>query len=317
MNEKNTPRDFFLHAGAFLTLYLGAIALITLLFSVINYVFPDPLQGVYYSDPYSGPIRFAIASLFVLVPLTVYLFFVVQKESRLSPERRTMTIRKWLTYITIFVAAGTVVGDLIALLYSFLGGTLPTAFFLKILVILAIMGAGFGYFLMDIKGYWVTRAAQSRMVGLGILVVVFSSIVGGMVLMGSPMTQRDLNLDNQQINDLMTTESTINNYWQATKGRLPDSLAQLENDNTGYRVIQSPEGREPYEYKKTSTTTYELCATFALALDEKTYPTNGYAYPQRQKWMHAPGRVCFQMKVDPALLTIGSEVPLGVPIKGF
>lgn len=301
MFEKNTPRDFFLHGGAFISLYLGAIALITLLFSVINYAFPDELQYGYYSDPYSGPMRFAIASLLVLAPLSVYLFVVIQKETRLNPERKSLGIRKWLTYITLFIAGATVIGDLIVLVDSFLGGALPTPFLLKVLVILGVMGAGFMYFFLDIKGYWVTRAQYSRYVGWGVLAVVLASIVGGMIVMGSPMKQREMRLDNEQVMHLQMIQGQVIEYWQKKK-KLPMSLSDLNNELGGYSIPQSPEDRPEYRYNLKGDLVFELCATFAEPSVDGQYSRAYMEFMPQETWEHGEGEVCFERTIDPEML---------------
>ncbi len=301
MNEKNTPQDFFLHAGAFITLYLGAIALVTLLFSVINVVFPDPLQGLYYSDPYSGPVRFSIASLLVLAPITVYLFYLIQRESRRVPARATLGVRKWLTYITLFIAGATVIGDVIILLNSFLGGTLPTAFLLKIAVILAVAGAGFGYFLLDIRGYWAERADQSHYVRYGVIGVVLASIVGGMMLIGNPLTQRDYRIDNQQVQDLSMISQAALVYWQNNQTFPPD-LATLKNELMDYTIPQAPPGQPAYKYEKTSKLSFKICATFlqeSPQVESLTAYQSGFM--EEEKWNHDSGYTCFVRTIDPKL----------------
>lgn len=62
-----TPKDFFLWAGAMLSLYISVFTFVSLLFSYIDYAFPDPLE--YYIDPYSSGMRASIAALIVLFPL--------------------------------------------------------------------------------------------------------------------------------------------------------------------------------------------------------------------------------------------------------
>ena len=306
---KNTPRDFFLHFGAFAALYSAAIALATLLFRMIDYAFPDALRENYYygySDPYSGPMRFAIASLIILVPIFLYLFRIIQREAREAPERYTLAIRKWLTYITLFVAGATIIGDLIALLNSFLGGVLVTTFLLKVLTLLAITGAAFWYFLLDIRGHWQSREAASKNIGLGVLGLVITVIIGGFLVMGSPMQQREIQFDQQQVQDLSLIQNEIVGYWQQN-GRLPATLAEIESPLTGFSVPVAPEGREPYEYRTTGGLTFELCATFVRASDEyrPTEPPFGYgAYGVAgdTNWTHGTGRVCFDRTIDTNLI---------------
>lgn len=313
MFEKNTPRDFFLHAGAFITLYFSAIALLTLLFGLINYSFPDMVYGGYYGDPYSGTMRFAIASLVILTPISVYLFYLIQNAARQIPERRTLGIRKWLTYITLFVAGATVIGDLIVLLNSFLGGSSPTPFLLKVLAVLVIAGAGFTYFFFDIRGYWQEHADHSKYVGAGVLLVVLASIVGGMMLIGSPTTQRELRLDAEEINDLSMIQYQVVDYRRST-GKLPENMAVFES--AMYSVPVAPEGRPAYEYKKVNENSFELCATFAEASLPNTYtdaidPSLGTI----ATWEHEAGPYCFTRTIDPDYFKTLQVAPSSMPIK--
>lgn len=317
MFEKNTPRDFFLHVGAFVALYCAAIALTTIAFSVINYKFADLLAG-YYTDPYSGPMRFAMASLLILAPIAVYLFYVIQGESRTDPTRRSLGVRKWLTYITLFVAGGTVVIDLIILLNSFLGGSLPSAFLLKVLTILAVMGFGFGYFFLDIRGYWVAHPDYSRFVGIGGLVAVLVAVVGGMMIIGSPVAQREFRVDNQQVQDLDFISGQVLEYWRQNK-ELPESLATLENPLIGFVVPVAPEGQPPYEYTITGPLAFELCATFLQnSPQEFSYPSYSSGFVELPEWDHGVGYTCFTRTIDPRLVmpTVNiAPVPMQAPLK--
>lgn len=299
MFEKNTPRDFFLHAGAFISLYFGAIALLTLLFGLINYAYRDIVFAGTYYDPYSGPMRFAIASLIILVPLTVFLFHVIQRETRANPERRSFGVRRWLTYITLFIAGATVVGDLIVLLTTFMGGTLLTPFLLKVLSMLAIVGIGLWYFVLDIKGYWAAHAEHSRYLTLSIAGAVLVAVVGGMTLVGSPTKQRDFRLDAQEVYDLTFIQNGVISYWQQS-GTLPNSIDDLSRSfltdfPTGI------EGYPAYTYEKRGDLTFALCATFARASDESVERVEP-SLDANSTWTHEAGYQCFERTIDPAVM---------------
>ena len=60
-------------------------------------------------------------------------------------------IRRWLTYFTLFVAAGFLIGDLTTLVYNVLGGEITIRFSLKVIVVGAIAGTIFGYYLRDLR----------------------------------------------------------------------------------------------------------------------------------------------------------------------
>ena len=118
IKPKVTPKDFFLWLGAMVALYVSVISLLTLYFQYINHLFPDALN--YYVDPYSGAIRSAIASLIVITPLYIFLTRLLNKEIREHAEKKELWVRRWLIYITLFVAGITLAIDLIFLINTFL-----------------------------------------------------------------------------------------------------------------------------------------------------------------------------------------------------
>lgn len=315
MENTNKPRDFFLHVSAFVVLYFIAIALVTLIFTLIDYRFPDALFQ-YYSDPYSGPVRFSIAALIILSPLFVLLMRQIQKETRAFPERAKLPVRKWLTYITLFIAGATVVGDLITLLYSFLGGALPTAFALKALALLVIAGAGFWYYFLDLKGYWLSRADKSWYAAYGFLAVIVGSVILGFVVMGSPAVQREIRLDEERRMHLEQIQGQVVMYWQNNE-KLPSELSAVNNPLQWFTVPVDPETGNPYEYKTTGDLSFEICATFARA---SSFERKGEYYPQMQgltngeNWKHEGGRACFTRTIDPALIKPFTTTPKEIMI---
>ena len=60
-------------------------------------------------------------------------------------------MRRWLTYLTLFLAAVVLVGDMITLVYNVLGGELTVRFVLKVLVAALIAGSIFGWYLVDLR----------------------------------------------------------------------------------------------------------------------------------------------------------------------
>src|SRR3989344_4642503 len=84
-----TPKDFFLNLGIVVTLYTSAITFLTLLFEIIDRVFPDALsQGYYTYGYYSSGIRFAIASLVIMFPLCIIISIFNNKEAQIVPEKK-------------------------------------------------------------------------------------------------------------------------------------------------------------------------------------------------------------------------------------
>ena len=142
-------REAFLHLVSFITLYISAVSFGTLIFVFINRAFPDPLD--FDKGFSSGPLTTAISSIVITFPLYLLLMWRLGKDAATKPEWRESKVRKWLTYLTLVVAAGIIIGDLIALLSNLLGGDLTARFTLKALTILAVTGCIFGYYLWDLR----------------------------------------------------------------------------------------------------------------------------------------------------------------------
>ena len=224
---KVTPKDFFLWAGAMVALYGSIISFITLLFEYINYMFPDPL-GHYYLDPFSGSMRFAMASLIVLVPVTLILLRFIRKDISRTPEKNDLWVRRWALVLTVFIAGSAIVGDLIALINSFLGGDLTTQFLLKVVVLLFVASATFLHFLADLRGHWVKNPERAQMIGWIAGTLVFITIMAGFFIIGTPSEVRLMRYDNQKVADLQNIQSQIVNYWQQ-KEQVPTSLLEVED----------------------------------------------------------------------------------------
>lgn len=152
MKTSSKAREAFLYALQFLSLYVSALSLGALLFRFVNRFVPDSLES--YPGYYDGSLqsmRFSISALIVTFPLFLWMSRSVFQFLKEYPDRRTSGIRQWLTYITLFFAAGTIMGDLIGLVNNFLNGELTLRFGLKVVIVGAIASLIFGYYLWDLK----------------------------------------------------------------------------------------------------------------------------------------------------------------------
>ena len=145
-----SAQEAFLYLLVFLTLYVSAIELGQLAFTVIERWFPDRLNR---NEQAYIPARIAVPLASVIVAFPFYLWFtgILVRRLRRNPELRASKIRKWLTYLTLFVASATILTDLITLLTRLLEGELTTRFVLKVLVVLVIAGLVFIYYLSDLR----------------------------------------------------------------------------------------------------------------------------------------------------------------------
>ncbi len=145
-----SARDAFFYLLLFATLYITAYQLNSMLFSFIELAFPAA-GNPYEVDSAERSIRMATASLIVVFPLFLALSMKLSREIRLEPARRLSSVRRWLIYLTMLIASGFIIGDAITLVYNLLNGDLTVRFVLKVVVVAAITGTIFGYFLQTTR----------------------------------------------------------------------------------------------------------------------------------------------------------------------
>lgn len=297
---KATPKDFFLWAGAMVTLYASIISFLSLIFQYIEQVFPDTELNYYY-DPYQSGVAYAMASLIVLAPTFLILMRVIRRSIVADPSRGEVWVRRWALFLTVFLAGATIVIDLIVLLTSFLSGEeLTMAFLLKVVVVLLVAAAGFMHFLADIWGYWMQNPQYARYVNYATGALVALSIVAGFLIIGTPQSQRQLRLDHQRVSDLQSIQSQVVEYWRQ-KGSLPASFEELRDPLYGSYIPVDPATKAAYGYKRRSPLDFTLCATFATELrsGRLSVPTRPVLYGIDDTWEHGAGEVCFDRSIDP------------------
>ena len=328
---KMTPKDFFLNLGMIATLYITAISLLNLLFEIINRVFPDNLNTGYYSvGYYSTTIRWTIACLFIIFPLHVFFVWFLNRGHKLDISKINLGIRKWLVYITLALALIAIATDAIVTINYFLSGEISTRFIMKVLAILVVTGGIFGYYLYEIikPEQAIKKSAIFSWISA---VLILASVIGGFVVIGSPMRQRQVRFDERRIQDLNNLQYQVINYWQ-TQGQLPEKLSEMDNKISGYTAPKDPDTRAEYGYNKKGAKTFEVCAVFSLSsedLKNKDYSTtdyNGYYnYNTMYKggdtdvnwnWEHKVGYSCFERSIDENIYKPNVRVmPVPTPVQ--
>lgn len=312
---KTSARDFFLHLGVTVTLYVSVVSLLTLLFQIVNLSFPDILQNqYYYVDPYSTGLRWAIASLFIVFPLYLILSWIINRDYRREPAKRDLWIRKWLIYITLFAAGIALAIDLITLIHYFLGGEITVRFILKVLAVLIVTAAVFSYYLYDVRRDRAVDPKRNKLYAVIAVAVVIASIVGGFLIMGSPFTVRLIRFDERKQQDLDAIQWQVVEHWRRA-GVLPANLADLDDSISGYRAPLDPQTNQAYEYRVINQNTFELCAEFNLptSADRRRPEAVSLAYPVSPRfgnWEHETGRTCFEREIDPQAYPLYKEVPV-------
>lgn len=302
MNKKITARDFFLHLGAIGAFYASIIALILLLFRVINVAFPPVARGMMYYG--SSSISLQVATLIVAFPIFLTLAWLLQRTYTDQPELRDAPLRRWLAYITLFIAGIIVAGDLVTVIYMYLDGQdLTFGFLLKVLALLVIAGGVFTYYLREIRN--IITPKERKVWRIASAAFVLSSIILGFVVVGSPATQRAIRHDQSRLSDMQSIQWQVVHYWQQ-KGELPSTLNEITDPISGFNLPVDPEVGESYEYTRTGNLSFELCATFNRESPGVGSPSIArdmmYRGPDMEKnenWNHSAGRHCFDRTIDP------------------
>ena len=145
-----SAQEAFSYLLLFTTLYLSAYYLGCLLFEFVNLRFPDAAMEYQWRSPMET-IRWSASSVVVAFPIFLLLSRRIYRELARNPIKRLSGIRRWLTYLTLFVTAGFLIGDLTTLAYNALGGELTIRFILKVIIVGAIAGTIFGFYLWDLR----------------------------------------------------------------------------------------------------------------------------------------------------------------------
>jgi hypothetical protein len=126
--------------------------------------------------------------------------------------------------------------------------------------------------------------------------VVAASVVGGLMLIGPPSTQRIRRLDARRVSDLQGIARTLDLYWTRHKA-LPTELGALAKEG-GWEVAgRDPESGLSYPYRLTGEKSFELCATFAMELvDQFRVPIESTS--RVGMWAHGRGAQCFALEAQ-------------------
>lgn len=293
-------RDAFLYLSGFAALYASAIAAVSLLFDYVNRIFPDPAMGdAARTQAWAlRGMRWSLATLLVAFPAFVWVSRFLLKEMEVQLEKSWSGIRRWLTYLTLFVAAVTLAADVVTLVFFLLEGELSIRFLLKVAIVGLVAGLVFVYYLATVRmpARVVAASPMHRRFGAAATAIAVLTLVWGVAVVGSPGAARRLKLDERRIEDLTRIESAIDRLClgplpsrnegppTALVHPLPATLSELAAASVEMRPkIVDPATGAAYEYRATGASSYELCATFDRTRNEDDGP----------RWNHPAGRHCF------------------------
>jgi len=290
-----SAREAFLYLVMFASLYFAIWHLGSLLFDLINFVWPDPVDASSMWRNADQSMRWSCAALIIAFPVFAYVSWFVARDVARDPIKRLSPVRRWLTYLTLFVAAAVLIGDLTTLVFNLLGGELTTRFVLKVIVVGVLAGSVFGYYLQDLRRE--EGAAPGRMWSgrgwlMGAGIAVLATLVAAFFVMRTPMEVRQVRQDQRRTEDLGALKEEIEG-WHRRTGSLPSTLFELAQQ-PGARVnVADPFDARPYEYQAFDARRYQLCATF---ITDSAATADARRWADRQ-WRHPRGRHCFVLTI--------------------
>lgn len=302
--DAGSAKEAFFHLLQFTTLYAMVVSLIVLCFQYIDLLLPDVALSPLSYASFASSIRWCMAIVLVAAPLFLLLSRSIVRSGIAEPEKLHSGVRRWLTYLTLFVTACAVIGDAIALLFSLLEGDLTGRFLLKVLVIFALTAFPFAYYFQTLRmsAQEYAQTMWHRVAAVACAVLVLSAVSWGLFIAGGPQYARKAQLDEARVEDLRMIQHQI---FDMTYGPsrynlqarptqlptpLPSNLLTVQEQATAQKIrITDPVSGMPYGYSVDGST-FSLCATFDLPRDEQYDVV----------WNHAAGEQCFQFDaLDP------------------
>lgn len=337
-DTKAKALDVFVYLGIGITLVVSVYNLLQILFTAIDRKFVDVLSPIYV-DSYNSDMRMAIALLVVMFPLYMYLSWYTARDIAKFLYKRDLTIRKIMIYLTIFVTVCSIIGTVVSIIYTYLGGELSVRFAYKAVSVFVVSLGVFGYYFYSIRRNYSVKSYIPAIAIVVSAVVVITSIVWSISIVGTPSEMRAKRLDGTRLSNISGIQQQILNRIQNTD-KLPLKLDELNdpilgysvptdpitNVSYGYKVVQQPVMKFNYTTSKNEMATnaiFELCAnfetvrninnngvgivnspkSFGLSSVDMSYSVSNYYYEGEQTpfWNHNIGETCFKRIISPEM----------------
>jgi hypothetical protein len=284
--DRGGAREAFMHLLTAAAFYTAVIGVVVLLFHYIDRLLPDPAWHAWNLAFDLSVIRWSLALVLVAYPVYLWLSRLLLREIEAHPERSGSPTRRWLTYLTLLLAALALGGDVVTLVFRLLEGELGGRFLLKVAVVLVLAGLSFAYHFLSLR--MPVRAAPTRRMHRTFALVASGLVLGtvawGFVVAGSPGSERLRKLDLRRIEHLGEIRDALMEHCLGnTRHLAPDRRvlvnplpANLDVVRTAARArrpeIADPASEAPYGYEVLGATGFRIGARFDLERNEEIQP---------------------------------------------
>ncbi|HTX86658.1 MAG TPA: DUF5671 domain-containing protein [Candidatus Nanoarchaeia archaeon] len=300
--KSNAAKFVFLYLLHLVALGFMTVSFGNVIFQIINKYIPD------ITAPFAEN-KFAISALLVSIPIFYVVSYLIQKSLFSGELKKESAIRRWLTYLILFVSFLIFFGWLIYFVNSYLNGEVTFRFVLKTITVLIIAGAVFGFYFYDIRRPVVENVKDKllKIFFIVSLIIVIAAFTASFFTVESPSLARDRKLDDQITNNFNNIYQCVDMHYNQTQ-KLPDGFATMLSECPYLTAdnIKDAQTGQNFTYDITSTTTYEICANFRTSnIGAANNPQGIYPVaPGYNGSAHAAGYQCLKGQVFPTVKTL-------------
>jgi hypothetical protein len=306
----NAAKFVFLYLLHLVSLVFVATSLGGILFQIINKMIADPI--VAYTGSYSETaLKFSISAIIVATPIFFVVSSFINKSLFTGELKKDSGVRRWLTYLILFISFGIFVGWLIAFVNNFLNGELTMKFILKTVSVLVIAAGAFSYYFYDILRKEVENKKDKVIKiyffsSLAVIVIVF---VASFFVVESPNQARDRKLDDEIINNNFNAiDQCVDQYYRENK-KLPVSFPVMQPTCVYLTsdLLRDSQTGQAFVYEVIGTSTYQICANFRTSnvgkdnIQRGIYPTVPMGVNDSS---HQAGYQCLKRQVFPEVKSV-------------
>lgn len=290
MANKNNAKFVFYYLLSLTALIFMAISVGLIAYGIINELIADPLLANGYYDSFHSQFKFAISAIIISTPLFYLSTGLIRKGIIKGELESESPLRRWLTYFILLVSSLVILGLLISIINSFLGGELTLRFILKALTVFIISALTFAYYFYDIQTEKVEKGDKwVKIFFWSSLVLVLIAFVSVWFFIESPREARAKSVDQVTMNKILSLENDINFYYSNNK-ELPANLAAVASGSNLDTLKE-----KGIEYKKIDSQNFEICATFLTDSenldDSYHYASRGYDRDYQAGYSCLPGNL--------------------------